>query len=235
MVPQLLFGLLADRIGRRKGFIATCVLLIVGALASAMAVHTAAVSIYSFLACARFVEGVGIGGEYPLSATISSESSDAHHRGTRVAAVFSMQGMGMLLAPLVGMALLAMLPGNLDLVWRLMLGFGAVPAMVMLYWRCTMKETQHFVRAQQRSSRGQCGAVRRYWKQLLGTAGCWFLFDITFYANGLFSTTIIEVRHPPGVTYGIVHLQSHRDQRCRKPTSTQRVTTITKPSWARHS
>lgn len=36
--------------------------------------------------------------------------------------------------------------------------------------------------------------IKQYWRTLLGTAGGWFLFDVTFYANGLFSSTIIEVR-----------------------------------------
>ena len=50
----------------------------------------------------------GIGGEYPLSATITSEQA-AHDKGSRgrmVAAVFSMQGVGYITAALVGFVLL---------------------------------------------------------------------------------------------------------------------------------
>ena len=42
--------------------------------------------------------------------------------------------------------------------------------------------------------------MRTYWGKLLGTAGGWFLFDITFYGNSLFQPTVLhEARgdHPP--------------------------------------
>lgn len=35
--------------------------------------------------------------------------------------------------------------------------------------------------------------LRQNWKRLVGTAGNWFLLDITFYANGLFSGTILKL------------------------------------------
>jgi ribosomal protein L36 len=35
---------------------------------------------------------------------------------------------------------------RLDLVWRLLLGLGAVPGIAMIYARCTMKETEQFVK-----------------------------------------------------------------------------------------
>ena len=40
--------------------------------------------------------GVGIGGDYPISAVISSEFSSVHIRGRVMAAVFANQGWGQL-------------------------------------------------------------------------------------------------------------------------------------------
>lgn len=89
------------------------------------------------LAMWRFILGVGIGGEYPLSATISSESSTTKTRGRQTAAVFSMQGFGMLLAPLLALLLLSIFrEDQLDIVWRLLLAIGAVPGLCMIYYRC---------------------------------------------------------------------------------------------------
>jgi PHS family inorganic phosphate transporter-like MFS transporter len=51
--------------------VATLSLVIVGTLASAMAYPVGPVSIAAVLAVLRFVLGIGIGGEYPLSATIT--------------------------------------------------------------------------------------------------------------------------------------------------------------------
>ena len=107
--------------------------------------------------------------------------------------VFSMQGVGMLLAPLMGVLLLSIMPRDLDAVWRLLVGLAAVPGMVMMYWRCKMKETKAFARSKARRV-SQWVLIRQNWKRLVGTAGCWFLFDVTFYANGLFSSVIIHVR-----------------------------------------
>lgn len=81
------------------------------------------------------------------------------------------------------------------MVWRLMVAITGVPGFIMLYWRCKMKETTAFSKAKTRRV-SQWVLVKRSWRKLVGTAGCWFLFDITFYANGLFSSVIIEVRFP---------------------------------------
>lgn len=39
----------------------------------------------------RFLMGVGIGGEYPMASTVTSEGSKPEDRGRNLAAVFSMQ------------------------------------------------------------------------------------------------------------------------------------------------
>lgn len=101
---QLVFGALGDRIGRKPALIATFCLLVFGSIASAvLSWPFPGFGIYACLALWRFVLGFGIGGEYPLSATASSEqSSHPHH----VALTFSMQGLGNLLAPLTVTVLL---------------------------------------------------------------------------------------------------------------------------------
>lgn len=193
VIGQIAFGFAADKIGRRRGFILTMCLVIAGSVASCMAFHTDTIPIYTTLAVCRFFLGVGIGGEYPLSATISSESSAAKRRGTFVACVFSMQGLGMLLAPLMGIIVLSLLPGKLDIAWRVLVGITSLPGFVMLYWRCKMEETEAFTKSQKNVNKWPI--IRRNWKRLVGTAGCWCLFDISFYSQGLFSTTIIEETH----------------------------------------
>lgn len=108
IVGQLLFGVLADGVGRRRGFILTLSILIVGATLSALAQPVLSLDLFAVLALARFVLGVGVGGEYPLSATVSSEATvNSEGRGRRVSAVFAMQGVGLIIAPTVVLILLA--------------------------------------------------------------------------------------------------------------------------------
>jgi len=84
VIGQLFFGVFADFVGRRRIFIITLVLITVGALGSAASVDTPAFSVYQQLAIWRFILGVGVGGEYPLSAAITSETATARTRGRLV-------------------------------------------------------------------------------------------------------------------------------------------------------
>ncbi|KAF2076065.1 hypothetical protein CYY_002629 [Polysphondylium violaceum] len=197
VVGQLVFGFVADRVGRRIGFIITLTFIIVGAFGSCLSFNVNPnFNIFAMLALWRCILGFGIGGEYPLSATISSETSQNDtKRGSQVAAVFSMQGVGIILSPLVVLVLLKICgPNHTDLVWRLALAFGGIPGLIMIYFRLKMKETTSFSSRAKLAKRKMFKLiVTKYWKTLLGTAGGWFIFDITFYANGLFNATIVSL------------------------------------------
>lgn len=195
ILGQVSFGYLADRFGRKPMFVLTCLLVVIGSLGSALVVDHPDFGIYSQLCVCRFVLGFGIGGEYPLSATITSESSTTKHRGRDLATVFAMQGVGRVLCCFVLIGLLTALPGQHDLTWRLALGFGALPGMVAFYWRWTMEETVPYatLTAEEKQAPAGWWALSAHYKWLLlGTAGCWFLLDVTFYGNSLFSGDVTQ-------------------------------------------
>src|SRR5579872_5953221 len=117
----LVFGRIADVIGRKTIYIVVALIMIVGAVASALAPG------FLFLVIARFVLGLGIGGDYPVSAVLMSEYANRKDRGRMVGLVFSMQALGLIVGPLVALVLLSSgISGNLT--WRLLLGLGALPA-----------------------------------------------------------------------------------------------------------
>lgn len=150
ILGQLAFGVLADLLGRKRCFVITAVLITGGALLSATATAGHSVGLYAQLCIWRGLLGFGVGGEYPLSATITSEGSSQRNRGRAMASVFAMQGFGKLLAALVDWAVIAgsseFVPGGvpLDWAWRLALAFGAVPAALTVYARTRMHESAHF-------------------------------------------------------------------------------------------
>jgi len=145
IIGQLVAGSLADVIGRKKIFVTTAILITIGSFGSACCGNTSAFTIYGQLACWRFCLGVGVGGEYPLAATVTSESTSAAHRGSLMAGVFSMQGVGSLLSAAVVMACLSL--GMSDgFTWRFSLAFGAVPVLLAFPWRLMMHETETFTR-----------------------------------------------------------------------------------------
>ncbi len=139
VVGQLGFGAIADLIGRRKVFIITCALVLLGALMSAVVTDTSA-GIYSQLCFWRFILGVGVGGEYPLSASITSESSEDDNRAKNLATVFSMQGIGTVLCSMV-LVILTNSDISYDAQWRIALGLGGLPMALAFYFRWKMHET----------------------------------------------------------------------------------------------
>ncbi|MGH9048069.1 MAG: MFS transporter, partial [Acidimicrobiales bacterium] len=112
-----IFGRLADAFGRKVVYVSVAAIMIVGALASAFAMN------FIWLVLARFVLGLGIGGDYPVSAVMMSEYSNRDDRGRLVGLVFSMQALGLIVGPLVGLVLLASGIGD-GMTWRLLLGLG---------------------------------------------------------------------------------------------------------------
>ena len=166
IVGQLLFGWLGDKVGRKKFYGKTIMLMIMGSFLSGLSFGNSAGGVMATLCFFRFWLGVGIGGDYPLSATIMSEFANRRTRGAFIAAVFSMQGFGILASSMVIMAVAAAFdrytgrraplddtPEAADLAWRIILMIGAVPAAVTFYWRMAMPETARYVRVRNHSFR----------------------------------------------------------------------------------
>ncbi|CAK5282091.1 unnamed protein product [Mycena citricolor] len=172
---QLLFGWLADVFGRRKMYGVELIIVIIGTFAQATAGGGQAINILAMLIFWRFVVGIGIGGDYPLSATIASEFAATRIRGRMMTAVFAAQGWGTLAASITATvittafksqieadyagctcstaALCAAVrsPNHIDYAWRLLIGLGCVPAAMALWFRITIPETQRFTMDVQRN------------------------------------------------------------------------------------
>lgn len=204
-VGAIAFGLLMDRLGRKRIYGLELLLLVAGALLSAAAPS------YWWLLAGRVVVGLGVGGDYPTSAVIMAEYANRSRRGFLVTLVFAMQGLGLIAGPVVAAVLL--LSGmSHELAWRLMLGLGTLPAASVFYFRRSIAEPPRFL-----VSKGSVTEARRvveqltghrtapdphfapqsllqgkYLKRLAGTAGTWFLVDVVFYGNGVSEQLILK-------------------------------------------
>ena len=107
LTGQLLFGYLGDCVGRKVVYGITLMIMIFCAIGQSMSFGGTANSVIGTLCFWRFLLGVGIGGDYPLSATIMSEYSSRLSRGAFISAVFAMQGIGYLTACAVSTAVIA--------------------------------------------------------------------------------------------------------------------------------
>ncbi len=157
-IGAIIFGRLADRLGRKFVYGYELIVLALGAIASALSPNVI------FLLIFRFILGLGIGGDYPVSATLMSEYANRRDRGKLITLVFSMQGVGLILGPLV--AILLLVSGlNHDLVWRIMLALGALPALATFYLRRQIAETPRFALAVQGDLEGASRTIDMVTKQ----------------------------------------------------------------------
>ena len=101
LAGQLLFGWLGDKFGRKNVYGITLWIMIFSAIGQALSFGRTANAVVGTLCFWRFFLGLGVGGDYPLSATIMSEYSSKKNRGAFIAAVFAMQGTGILVGAAV--------------------------------------------------------------------------------------------------------------------------------------
>ncbi|CAL0308426.1 unnamed protein product [Lupinus luteus] len=161
LAGQLFFGWLGDKMGRKKVYGLTLAIMVFASIASGLSFGHTPKGVISTLCFFRFWLGFGIGGDYPLSATIMSEYANKKTRGAFVAAVFAMQGFGILFGGIVALIVSSIfdhaykapsyvanaaesLVPEADYVWRIILMFGALPAALTYYWRMKMPETARY-------------------------------------------------------------------------------------------
>jgi len=154
LIGQLVFGWLADVVGRKRMYGIELMLIIIATFGQALSGGGHAVSIIGVLVVWRGIMGVGIGGDYPLSAVMTSEFAATRIRGRLMTAVFANQGWGQFAAALVAIIVIAAYKepllhdgpelNSVDKMWRLLIGLGCVPGAIALYFRLTIPETPRF-------------------------------------------------------------------------------------------
>jgi MFS transporter, PHS family, inorganic phosphate transporter len=213
----LVFGRFADLAGRKRVYWLVAVIMIAGAVGSALAPS------FWVLIAFRFLLGLGVGGDYPVSAVMMSEYANRADRGKLVGMVFGTQALGLIVGPLVALALLGSGTSD-DIAWRTMLALGAVASAAVLYVRCRMPESPRYqLQVQGKAgqaaaqiaglSPGQAGGSvsggqrpqmglrafltsRRFLIMLAGTAGTWFLLDYAYYGNTISTPQILGLISP---------------------------------------
>lgn len=160
VVGQVGFGWLADVLGRKAIYGVELIIMISATILQCTAGHSHAVNFAAILTFYRIIMGIGIGGDYPLSSIITSEFATTKWRGAIMGAVFANQGWGQLMAGIVAIICIAGYKHELDVtgaaecgdacikacdqMWRIVIGFGAVPGLLALYFRLTIPESPRY-------------------------------------------------------------------------------------------
>lgn len=129
----LISGRLADRIGRQRMLQIDIVIFVATAILSALAPNV------WWLAFFRFFQGFAVGAEYPLSASLISETMPARTRAKWITGAFAFQALGMTLAAFTSLLILKIYPETS--AWRWMLLAGAIPAAVVAIIRLGLPES----------------------------------------------------------------------------------------------
>lgn len=130
LVGSLTLGPLTDRVGRQLMLMVDIGLFIVASTATALAWNAES------LLCFRFLVGIGIGADYPISVAYITENTPARLRGRMVIGAFSFQSLGALLGALVGWVTIwgfQQLAPELAIgyAWRWMLGVGILLSVIV--------------------------------------------------------------------------------------------------------
>jgi MFS family permease len=203
-------GRLTDRIGRKLAFRLDLGLFVVFALLSGLAWSI------PVLIAFRFILGVGVGADYPISASYVSEIAPARLRVRLLVGAFAFQAVGQVLGALVG--LLILVTTQSESSWRWMLAFGAVPALLIVILRRGVPESPRWLAAQgnheeaalvvgsfvghpvdvtvMETAEAPSTSYRDLFRSglrrltVLSTIP-WFLMDIATYGVGVFTPTIL--------------------------------------------
>lgn len=191
-----IMGYLGDMIGRRLAMVLTLFLVAFGALSSAVLSWGSALSVTVILGVFRFILGTGSGGVYPLSAVTAAEGSASEKvddRCLRVSWAYSMNVPGILFPYLLALLLWWTTNKSVEISFRILLGFGALPAFLVWLPAWRMKDSKEYVERDFAAKLLQVFVNRSYWRQLLGTGVCWLLYDVTAYGILLVQPEITQV------------------------------------------
>ncbi len=131
----IVFGQIADRIGRTRTLMLTMLVYAIGTAACALAPNLAV------LALCRFLAGLGIGGEWAAGASLVAEAVPEERRVEAGALLYTSAPIGLFLATGVNAAIAGnLLRDSPETSWRWVLACGLIPAFFALFVRSFVKE-----------------------------------------------------------------------------------------------
>jgi MFS family permease len=131
-IGGVLFGFIADRIGRTKALMLSILTYSLCSLGSGLSTSLGMLIFF------RFVLGLGMGGEWNTGATLVAETWPGHLRARAIAIVQSAWAWGLAAAALTAWVVLDVLHQN----WRVVFFVGLLPALVTIWIRTSVPESE---------------------------------------------------------------------------------------------
>jgi MFS family permease len=135
----VLFGMVADRIGRTRTLMLTMLLYALGTAACAFSPNIWILAVF------RFVAALGIGGEWAAGASMVAEVVPEEQRVESGALLYTAAPLGLFLATFVNHQVAAVwLAGSPEQSWRVVFLFGLIPAAIAFSVRLFVKEPERW-------------------------------------------------------------------------------------------
>lgn len=180
-----LFGGIADKIGRKKAMTLSVLLMSFGSLLIALTPSYSSIGVLApiLLLIARLLQGLSVGGEYGVSATYLSEMATENRRGFYSSFQYVTLVGGLLIALGIQLVLQKLILTEMQLQtwgWRIPFVIGAILALVALYLRSNLHETEAFERTKKKS-KGTILALMQHPKAILLVVGMTLGGTLAFY------------------------------------------------------
>ncbi|KAF3912432.1 hypothetical protein ABW20_dc0101883 [Dactylellina cionopaga] len=223
MVGQILVGIQGDWVGRKFGLVQDAVIMFLGLILLTASWGTSLNGWVICYAWCLFIYGIGVGGEYPMTATQSMENSsgtgvvsskeDRLHRGRSVTSAFLMQGWGQFWNVVILMLVLFIANGTgtppysekaVQIAFRVSFAIPAIGTGVLVWHRMfNIKNPNKELDAQKKKANVSGYDLESlkltfsyFGGRMIATAGTWFANDVFFYGNKLFQSEFIKVISP---------------------------------------
>ena len=221
---QIMVGFIGDSIGRRWGLIQDAVIMFVGLLMLTAAWGTTQNGWVICYAWSLWFYSVGVGGEYPMTATSAMENAvgagkvstrdDRLHRGRKVVSAFLMQGWGQIINQVLLILLLLIFHSGkgsppydekvVQWTYRVSFAIPAVGTLWLVYYRTYKMQSASRQLALMKKKSNVTGYDTQSLKltfsyfggRVFATAGAWFAADVFFYGSKLFQSQFIMAIDP---------------------------------------
>ncbi len=154
-VGAVIFGLLADRYGRRRPLMANVIFFSVIELMCGFSPN------YTVFLILRALYGIGMGGEWGVGASLAMEAAPPKWRGILSGVLQSGYPLGYLLAALAARFI------EPAFGWRAMFWVGGAPALLALYIRSKVPESEAWKQHRAPSTRAILEVVKQNWKSAM--------------------------------------------------------------------
>ncbi|KAH9834344.1 MFS phosphate transporter [Teratosphaeria destructans] len=224
LIGQILVGFIGDWTGRRWSLIQDAGIMLLGLIMLTAAWGTTTNGWVICYAWSLFIYSIGVGGEYPMTATIGMEDGvksgkistrdDRLHRGRKIVGAFLMQGWGQFFNQVILIIFLLIFHhgsgeppiSKVATQWTYRVSFAipAVGTLWLVYYRAyhmpaanrqlQVAKKKHAVTGYDTQSLKL--TFKYFGSRLVATAGAWFANDVFFYGNKLFQSKFIKVIEP---------------------------------------